>query len=89
MNKPIKAKFSHIVERKDKKCKFHVVFIAEDGKYLITVCKWITNSKDVNSYISYENGYVVGCNDKGKYKISQAERLKAVDEVFTKLSNKK
>ena len=89
MNKPIKAKFSHIVERKDKKCKFHVVFIAEDGKYLITVCKWITNSKDVNSYISYENGYVVGCNDKGKYKISQTERLKAVGEVFTRLTNKK
>ena len=79
----IEAKFSHITPRYEKT--FNVVFKAIDGENLNTICKWLKNSHDVNHYISYDNGYVVGCNDEGKYRISEVERMKAVDAVFNAL----
>lgn len=76
---PIKAKFSHITKRYEKT--YNVIFKASDGTNLNTICKWIKNSDDVNRYISLDNGYVIGCNDEGKYFISEGERLKAVIAV--------
>ncbi len=75
----IEAKFSHITKRYEKT--FNVIFKASDGNNLNTICKWIKNTHDVNHYISLDNGYVVGLNDKGKYSISEDERVKAVDAV--------
>jgi hypothetical protein len=75
----IEAKFSHITKRHEKT--FNVIFEASDGNNLNTICKWIKNAHDVNHYISLDNGYVVGLNDKGKYSIAEDERLKAVDAV--------
>ena len=75
----IEAEFSHITKRYKKT--FNVIFKASDGNNLNTICKWIKNEHDVNHYISLDNGYVVGLNDKGKYSISEDERLKAVDAV--------
>lgn len=82
---PINANFSHITKRYENT--FNVVFVTSDGIELSTICKWITNSKDVNYYVSYNNGYVVGLNNPHKYFISELERMKAVDAVFKKLKN--
>jgi hypothetical protein len=79
----INAKFSHITKRAE--TTYNVIFKAQDGNNLNTICKWIKNEHDVNHYISLDNGYVVGLNDKGKYVISESERLKAVDAVFNGL----
>lgn len=79
----INAKFSHITKRT--KTTYNVIFKAEDGNNLNTICKWIKNEHDVNHYIGLDNGYVVGLNDKGKYRIDESERLKAVDAVFNGL----
>lgn len=79
----INAKFSHITKRA--KTTYNIIFKAEDGNNLNTICKWIKNERDVNHYIGLDNGYVVGLNDKGKYRIDESERLKAVDAVFNSL----
>jgi hypothetical protein len=75
----IQAYFLSITKTEENK--FTVIFAAEDGKKLYTICKWITNSHDVNHYIAYDTGFVVGLNEKGKYSISEEERLKAVEAV--------
>lgn len=77
------AKFSHITPRYEKT--FNVFFVTDHGRVLETICKWIKNSDDVNNYISYENGHVVGLNIPGRYHISESERLRAVDAVFNSL----
>jgi hypothetical protein len=77
----INAKFSHITKRAP--VTYNVIFKAEDGNNLNTICKWLKNKYDVNHYITLDNGYVVGLNDKGKYGIDESERLKALDAVFS------
>lgn len=79
----INANFSHITKRAE--TTYNVIFKAEDGNNLNTICKWLKNEHGVNHYIGLDNGYVVGLNDKGKYGISESERLKAVDAVFNDL----
>lgn len=76
----INAKFSHITKRLE--TTYNVIFKAEDGNNLSTICKWIKNEHDVNHYIALDNGYVIGLNNPGKYVISESERLKAVDAVL-------
>lgn len=76
----INAKFSHITKRAQ--TAYNVIFKAEDGNNLNTICKWIKNEHDVNHYICLDSGYVVGLNDNDKYIISENERLKSVDAVF-------
>ncbi len=83
----IQATFSHITKRYEKT--FNVIFKATDGNNLNTICKWITNRHDVNHFISFDSGYVVGCNNEGKYGISEIERLKAVDAVQNALNKLK
>jgi len=80
----IEAKFSHITPRYEKT--FNVFFKASDGNNLSTISKWINNSFDVNHYISYDSGYVVGINEEGKYLISEEERLNAVNAVLAALN---
>jgi len=80
------AKFSHITPRYENT--FNVFFVTDHGVRLSTICKWIKNSEDVNNFISYDNGYVVGLNLPGRYHISETDRIKAVEAVSHELENK-